>query len=125
MSAFITNAKRSSFLIVVAMLVLAGARSGARAAVGDLDPSFGNGGMITTDFGTRDDYGHSVAIQPDGKIVLVGQSGVYPLFHSAVLRFMPDGSFDQSFGNGGSVVAELDSGGDELIAVALQPDGKI
>jgi uncharacterized delta-60 repeat protein len=107
------------------MLILSGALRGARAAVGDLDPSFGNGGMITTDFGTRDDYGRGIVIQADGKIILVGQSGVYPFFHSAVLRFMPDGSFDQTFGNQGSVVAELDSGGDELTSVALQPDGKI
>lgn len=125
MSAFITNAKRSPFLIVAAMLILAGARSGARAAVGDLDTSFGNGGMTTTDFSAHDDYGRGIAIQPDGKIILVGQSGVYPLFHSTLLRFMPDGSFDESFGAGGSVVAELDSGGDALSAIALQPDGKI
>ncbi|MBV9210223.1 MAG: hypothetical protein JOZ52_06315, partial [Acidobacteria bacterium] len=125
MSGFRTNAKRSSFFIFAAMLILAGARGGARAAVGDLDSSFGNGGMVLMDFSTHDDYGHGIAVQPDGKIVFVGQSGVYPLFHSAVLRFMPDGSFDQSFGDGGSVVAELDGGGDSLYAVAVQPDGKI
>jgi uncharacterized delta-60 repeat protein len=41
---------------------------------GTLDPSFGSGGVATVDFGGREDRVHSVALQPDGKIVAVGQS---------------------------------------------------
>jgi uncharacterized delta-60 repeat protein len=97
----------------------------ARAADGDLDPTFGNGGAAITDFATTDDYAYSVAVQPDGKIIAVGQSGIYPLFHAALVRYLPDGSLDATFGSGGKVTADLDAGGDQLIAVALQSDGKI
>lgn len=48
---------------------------------GALDPSFGNGGKVTTDFGPNYDVGSTVALQPDGKVVLAGlaqpTSGVF------------------------------------------------
>ena len=37
------------------------------AAPSDLDPTFGDGGKVTTDFGAGDSA-QAVAIQPDGKI---------------------------------------------------------
>lgn len=98
----------------------------AQAAAGDLDPLFGDGGAVLTDFsGTTDDYAHAVAFQSDGKLIVAGQTGVYPLFHSALVRYNRNGRLDPTFGNGGKVVAALDSGGDALSAVALQADGKI
>ena len=99
---------------------------GAEAAPGDLDRGFGNGGAVMTNFlASSDDYGFGVAIQPDGKIIIAGQSGVYPLFHSALARYNKHGNLDQTFGTGGKVTAVLDDGGDQLTALALQPDGKI
>jgi uncharacterized delta-60 repeat protein len=97
----------------------------SKAAAGDLDPRFGNGGKALTDFSGNDDYAFAVAMQPDGKIVAAGQSGVYPLFHSALTRYNKNGRLDQTFGSGGKVVAALDAGGDGLDALAIQPDGKI
>ncbi len=44
----------------------------ALAAGGDLDPSFGNRGKVTTLF-PDGSYAKAVAIQSDGKIVAVGQ----------------------------------------------------
>ncbi|MFN9914245.1 MAG: delta-60 repeat domain-containing protein, partial [Pirellulaceae bacterium] len=41
-------------------------------AEGSLDTSFGTGGKVTTPVGTGADYGYSVTIQPDGKIVVAG-----------------------------------------------------
>src|SRR5207237_6773045 len=67
----------------------------------------------------------AVVVQSDGKIIVAGQSGVYPVFHSALARYNSNGSLDQTFGNGGTVVASLDNGGDGLSALVLQPDGKI
>jgi hypothetical protein len=40
---------------------------------GRLDPSFGRGGIVVTDFGTGDDGAAAVAIQPDGRIVVGGE----------------------------------------------------
>jgi len=41
---------------------------------GTLDGSFGRAGVASFDFGGREDRVHAVALQPDGKIVAVGQS---------------------------------------------------
>ncbi|MDP6697942.1 MAG: hypothetical protein QF558_09310, partial [Acidimicrobiales bacterium] len=43
----------------------------ALAAPGDLDTSFSADGMVTTDIGSADS-GRAVAVQSDGKIVVVG-----------------------------------------------------
>jgi uncharacterized delta-60 repeat protein len=97
----------------------------ALAGEGALDRTFAGRGAVLTDFAGNDDYGYSVAVQADGKVLAVGQSGVYPLFHSALLRFESNGRLDLSFGIAGKVVQSLDPLGDQLTAVALQPDGRI
>ena len=53
---------------------------------GTLDGSFGRRGVASFDFGGREDRVHAVALQPDGKIVAVGQSEAdfaIVRFHSA------------------------------------------
>jgi delta-60 repeat domain len=97
----------------------------AEAAAGDLDPRFGNGGVAITDFAQTEDYAYSVAVQADGKIVVSGQSGIYPDLHSALVRYNRNGRLDSTFGTGGKVVVTFDSTSDYLDAVALQSDGKI
>jgi uncharacterized delta-60 repeat protein len=70
------------------------------------------------------DYASATAIQPDGKMVVVGRQGVGAFGSElAVARFNPDGSPDPSFGNGGVIYSSLaDSAGS---GVVLQPNGKI
>jgi uncharacterized delta-60 repeat protein len=97
----------------------------AEAAAGDLDPRFGNGGVAITDFSQTDDYAYSVAVQADGKIVVSGQSGIYPDLHSALVRYNRSGRLDSTFGTGGKVAVTFNSVSDYLDAVALQSDGKI
>lgn len=79
-----------------------------------LDTTFGSGGKVTTDFSAND----AVALQQDGKIVMVGAN-----FELA--RYNRDGSPDGSFGTGG--LASTESGGvlEQANAVAIQADGKI
>jgi uncharacterized delta-60 repeat protein len=110
-----------AIIIVVSMFAL----HRAEAAAGDLDARFGNGGLATTDFAQTDDYAYSVAVQADGKIVLSGQSGVYPDLHSALLRYSRNGRLDSTFGTGGKVVVMFNPISDYLFKVALQSDGKI
>src|SRR5262245_26785189 len=69
---------------------------------GDLDPTFGFGGKVTTDFGGAPDDPFSVAVKKDGKIVAAGyENGVQADF--AIAQYNADGSLDQSFGSGGKV----------------------
>ena len=97
----------------------------AEAAAGYLDPRFGNGGVAITDFAQTEDYAYAVAVQADGKIVLSGQSGVYPDLHSALVRYNRNGRLDSTFGTGGKVVVTFNANSDYLFKVAFQPDGKI
>lgn len=96
------------------------------SAAGDLDPSFGVGGKVVTDFAAGDDAGSSVAIQPDGKILVGGKStalGDKPDF--ALARYNADGGLDPSFGLNGRVITDFFDDADSLGGIALQPGGKI
>src|SRR5262245_57672973 len=93
---------------------------------GALDASFGSGGMVTIDVPpgtTTMDIAWAVALQPDGKLVLAGQSGASALpLAPLIARLNDDGTLDGSFGLGGLVL--LPPGG-YFYDVALQPDGRI
>jgi uncharacterized delta-60 repeat protein len=85
---------------------------------GSLDSSFGDGGRVTTEF-TGGDDGHAVVVQPDGKIVVAGET----LGRFALARYRPDGSLDPSFGSGGKVVSIQGQRG--ASALVRQRDGKL
>jgi uncharacterized delta-60 repeat protein len=72
---------------------------------GSLDPTFGTGGEVTAAFGQESATGLSVALQPDGKIVVAGAVGPANTENDdlALARFNRSGSLDQSFGTGGEV----------------------
>jgi len=92
---------------------------------GDLDPTFGTGGRVTTDFGALD-APTATAIQPDGKIVVVGDTDNPPDDSFAVARYNADGSLDSSFGSGGKVTTDFGGTGFAFAsAVGIQPDGRI
>ena len=94
---------------------------------GTLDSTFGKGGKVRTDFPGLAAVPSSVVIQPDGKIVVAG--GAFPLFtflgDFKVVRYLPNGKLDQSFGDGGIVTSSFPGQGSYANAVALQSDGKI
>jgi uncharacterized delta-60 repeat protein len=92
---------------------------------GTLDTSFGSGGVVTTPIGPRDDYGWSVAIQPDGKIVAAGYASNGSDEDFALARYTVSGTLDTSFGSNGIVTTPIGSSYDHVYDIALQPDGKI
>ncbi len=99
-------------------------------ANGVLDPNFGNGGKVNFRFTTSsDDFGTAAALQPDGKIVIVGTSGLNGQSNGfrnfAVARLNTNGSLDDTFGNGGLVTTDFFNQEDVATAAAIQPDGKI
>jgi uncharacterized delta-60 repeat protein len=97
-------------------------------AAGDLDPTFGNGGIEITDFFGNFDFANSLALQTDGKIVLGGttyQGAASSSANFALARYNPDGSLDQAFGSGGKQASDFFGGYDQADGVAIQPDGKI
>jgi uncharacterized delta-60 repeat protein len=105
------------------------------------DPSFGTGGRVWTDLVTLatplrgavhgdvalgSSSASAVAVQPDGRIVVGGatQSGATTAF--AVLRYLPDGRPDTSFGTGGLALTDFDPAtNDGVTDLSLLPDGRI
>lgn len=92
---------------------------------GNLDASFGTGGIVTTDLGGgSQDIIYDIAIQSDGKIVVAGQAGDANKDFS-VTRYNSDGSLDTSFGTGGTTTNPVGTSHDFGQGLALQSDGKI
>ena len=95
-------------------------------ADGTLDPSFGRGGLVTTDVDDGADTAHAVLVQPDGAIVVAGtaQLGDGGINAFALVRYLPDGDRDASFGEDGVVVTTFGPF-DEAWALVREPDGRL
>lgn len=91
---------------------------------GSLDTNFGTNGLAMTPFGAEDDGANSVAVQPDGKIVAVGQTSWIDS-DFALARYNVDGTIDTTWGINGKVITDFNLSSDYGNAVVLQPDGKI
>jgi uncharacterized delta-60 repeat protein len=108
--------------------ILVGGRGDADAGAlvrykpdGRLDPVFGRGGKILTEFRVLKD---GVALQADGRIVVAGASAS----RFVLARYTPDGHVDQSFGRDGRIMADF--GRRTVVdayagAAAFQSDGRI
>ena len=89
-------------------------------------------GVVSLDLGDSSDEGRAVAIQPDGKIVIAGNSKAASS-NLVVARLRANGSLDKSFGADagqdgtpdGVVQISLGQGDDVAKAIALQTNGKI
>ena len=105
-------------LVFLALCVLGVSSAASPPRPGSLDSSFGSGGVVT--YGTGDPYStiSGIAVQPDRKIVAFGNAGP----DLVLVRYLPNGSPDPSFGTGGYVKTTV---GGHVNAMALQPDGKI
>jgi uncharacterized delta-60 repeat protein len=92
---------------------------------GTMDTSFGRKGVVRYN-GPRnvDDFGTGVAIQTDGKIVVLSSSSsiLRSDWEIRVLRFNPEGTLDTTFGTGGVATYGWGTYG---AAIGIQPDGKI
>ncbi|WP_185731447.1 Ig-like domain-containing protein [Larkinella rosea] len=102
---------------------------------GNLDTDFSGDGKSSFAWSTtlpqvdyNINYATAMAIQPDGKPVVAGESyveGGTNFTPFALARFKTDGSLDETFGQGGKVTTFLRNGSNGPTAVAIQPDGKI
>lgn len=99
------------------------------AAPGDLDPTFNGTGKVTTAVGPADDMSNSLAVQPDGKILMTGYASrsadVGSIYDVALVRYNVDGSLDTNFNGTGKVITVMGIGRSMGNGVAVQADGKI
>ena len=96
---------------------------------GTLDDTFDGttnaNGRILTPVGQFDEEAFGIAIQSDGKIVLVGQTYDGAKTNLAFIRYNADGTLDNSFDGDGRVIVSPSVGNALLRSVAVRPDGRI
>ena len=121
---------RSTFLLALAFFA---GLAGDAGADGMLDPSFGNGGLVTTDFpcppfGSSADGAAAVIVLPDGRAVAAGAMGDLDGHAMAAARYLTSGDLDTTFSGDGRVAVSdcptFGAGGGASAAL-LQPDGRL
>lgn len=91
---------------------------------GVLDNSFENDGIATLDVGGNDDRFWAIVVLPDAKIIAAGSSGTSGEWDYMLVRYLIDGSLDNTFGSNGIALSSF--GANDLVAdMILQTDGKI
>jgi uncharacterized delta-60 repeat protein len=113
---------RHALAFLAILVLLLGSGPMALATDGDLDPTFGTGGKVTTDFNNSTDWLSRIALQPDGKIVAIGET--HPSHRGALARYNPGGTLDATFGNGGKVITAANVR-ESAAGLLILPDGKI
>lgn len=115
-----------------ALVLLFATAMASQAAPGDLDPTFAAYGKLEFGYGGRGGAPAAIAVQSDGKIVVVSGGFVRTRSFFTVRRYHADASPDLSFGGDGEVNTDIApngsigaSGNDLPSSVALQSDGKI
>ncbi len=103
-------------------------------ADGKLDATFGSDGIVSTHVGAGGAAVQSLALQPDGRILLAGTAFSNGLTDDdfALARYTPDGRLDSEFGTGGIVTTDFGSGEagarpslDRAGGVAVESDARI
>jgi uncharacterized delta-60 repeat protein len=119
--------KRLVLLLVIAGVLLGqGSALRARATGDDPGPVYLSQNAVTTDFNGREDNMGGLAVQPDGKIVAAGAAtGADGIQRFGVARYLPTGTLDPTFGDGGRVSTLIGTISSSATAVALQSDGRI
>ena len=92
---------------------------------GSTDNSFGTDGVVTLEFNSSVNRAMSMALQPDGKIVLVGSTYSTLSDDIAIVRLTPDGQLDEEFSTDGFLTVDINGLADYPSSVVIQPDGKI
>lgn len=115
--------RRGSAALICAIGLVA--PTSASAAPGDLDPTFGTGGMVTTDIGGVTQV-NGAAVQADGRIVIAGFTAVPATGKGSfvVARYTSSGALDSSFGTAGKSVTSMGKDA-RAFGMTLQADGRI
>lgn len=116
-------------------IVLVGTRQGATYTFavarllpdGSVDLAFGNGGLRLFDLTPYREFGRSVELLPDGRILLAGSTtGSDGLIEDiALVRLMADGQLDSGFGTDGIALIDFGGSGDWVGDLLVQSNGQI
>jgi uncharacterized delta-60 repeat protein len=90
-------------------------------AKGELDPTFGTGGIVTTDIDGTAATAYDLAELSDGKILAAGSTAA----DFSMVCYNANGSLDTTFGVGGKVVTDMSGNTDQCHGLAVLTNGKI
>ena len=111
-------------LIFVTIIALLFPLRPAQAVTGGLDTTFDSDGKVLTSTAGFDEA-RSLAVQSDGKIVVVGSAFNGSFFDMAIARYLANGSLDTSFDTDGLKTIDFAGQDDLANSVAIQSNGKI
>ncbi|HWB04195.1 MAG TPA: choice-of-anchor D domain-containing protein [Verrucomicrobiales bacterium] len=112
------------FLTIGAAMRLAGREVGLARWLpdGTPDPSFGNRGLVRTNITSFVSLAfYAMAVQADGKILAAGTLDG----RSVVIRFLPNGAIDSSFGQQGQADLSQSASSSAVLSLAVRSDGRI
>jgi uncharacterized delta-60 repeat protein len=93
---------------------------------GTIDPTFGTSGYILYNYDDSMDECNTMAVQPDGKIVLAGSTQETTGFKNLLfMRINPDGSLDSGFGTNGYTVINASVQGESVRGIDFMSNGDI
>lgn len=96
---------------------------------GRLDSSFGGDGIVTPDVAPGEEHSVALVVQDNGRIIIAGNVGAsFPSFQSygGLLRLMPDGTVDSSFGINGFILQDMSGTEAQTVSdLVLTPDNGI
>jgi uncharacterized delta-60 repeat protein len=91
---------------------------------GTIDTSFATSGKAFVNFGGTDGA-NAMALQPDGRIVLVGSTSAVAFGDFAIARLNADGTPDTSFSGDGKLTEGFGAANETALGVAIQQNNKI
>jgi uncharacterized delta-60 repeat protein len=114
------------FKLFIALFILIVSNQLSLAAAGDLDASFGAGGIVVTAI-SNSTLGEAtgIVVQPDGKLIVSAFANGGSGFDIVLARYNPNGSLDTGFSGDGIVTTPFGNEFDSADAIALQSDGRI
>lgn len=93
---------------------------------GRLEKRFGTSdGWTLTDVSTGGDTGYGLAVQPNGKLVVVGYADNGGKGDWGIVRYGPKGKLDGTFSGNGILVVPFGPGYEFAYDAAVQPNGRI
>jgi uncharacterized delta-60 repeat protein len=111
-------------LLTIGVVTTLLSTTNALATNGALDSTFGVGGIVSTQFNALPSSAHDLALQADGKIVVLGNVSLGDGQSSKIItRYNNNGTMDSSFGANGITPIQVPSFLGSKIAI--QPDGKL
>jgi uncharacterized delta-60 repeat protein len=118
------NPSSTQFGRVVLILVVAAASTFALAQAGQLDSTFATGGIFS-DAINGGGFATTVALQPNGQIVVGGQIGSESGTQGGVIRLNTNGTLDTTFGTKGVVTIQFADVEGVVTGMAIQSNGQI